>query len=99
MSIQHTVLFEFKADADETKVRDAIASLNRLPELIKEIQAWELVEDEGKREGSFRFALLATFADMAAMEHYLVHPEHQNAVAKAALILSQVAEHDYTVAS
>lgn len=99
MSVKHTVLFAFKDDADETKIQDAIASLNRLPELIEEIQTWELIEDEGKREGSFRFALLATFADMVAMEHYLVHPEHERAVAKAAPILSRVAEHDYVMAS
>ena len=97
MSVQHTVLFAFKADADEAKVQDAIASLNRLPGLIEEIETWALAEDEGKREDSFRFALLATFADMAAMERYLVHPEHERAVANAAPILSQVAEHDYTV--
>ncbi len=99
MGIQHTVLFDFKTDAGEVEIQDAIARLNRLPGLIEEIQKWELAEDEGKRKSSFRFALLATFADMAAMKRYLIHPEHQSAVAIAAPLLSQVAEHDYTVAS
>lgn len=99
MALKHTVLFDFKAGADEAQVQEAIAALNRLPQLIEEIQNWELAEDEGRRDGSFRFALLASFADLASMERYLEHPEHVGAVAKAAPLLSRVAEHDYTIAS
>lgn len=97
MAVKHTVLFSFKEGTDEAVVREAIASLNRLPSVISEVQNWEIAEDLGKREGSFRFALLATFADMDAMERYLKHPEHEGAVAQAAPNLSQVAEHDYVV--
>lgn len=95
MAVKHTVLFSFKKGTDEALVQEAVASLNRLPNLIPEVQTWELAEDLGKREGSLRFALLATFADMDAMERYLNHPEHEGAVARAAPHLSQVAEHDY----
>lgn len=97
MAVKHTVLFNFKEDTGEPQIRDAVDALNRLPEIISEIQDWEIAEDQGKRKGSFRFALLATFADMNAVERYLVHPEHERAVAKAALLLEQVAEHDYVI--
>lgn len=95
MAVKHTVLFGFKKTADEAQIQEAITALNRLPGLISEIQDWEIAEDLGKRESSLRFALLATFADMAAMERYLKHPEHERAVAQAAPLLEQVAEHDY----
>lgn len=95
MAVKHTVLFSFKEGTDEARVQEAIASLNRLSNLIPEVQTWEIAEDLGKRESSLRFALLATFANMDALERYLKHPEHEGAVARAAPHLSQVAEHDY----
>ncbi len=95
MAVKHTVLFNFKDGTDEAVIQGAVAALNRLPNVIAEIQDWEIAEDLGLRESSFRFALLATFADMDAMERYLRHPEHESAVAQAAPHLSQVAEHDY----
>ena len=95
MAVKHTVLFSFREGTDEAVVQEAIASLNRLPQLISEVQNWEIAEDMGKRESSLRFALLATFADMDALERYLKHPEHEGAVTRAAPYLSQVAEHDY----
>lgn len=97
MAVKHTVLFSFKEGTNEALVQEAITNLNRLPSIIPEVQKWEIAEDLGKREGSFRFALLATFADMDAMERYLKHPEHEGAVARAVAHLSQVAEHDYIV--
>lgn len=97
MKVKHTVLFNFKEDAGEAQVQDALDTLNRLPKIISEIQEWEIAEDQGRRKSSFRFALLATFADMDAMERYLIHPEHESAVAKAAPLLNQVAEHDYVI--
>ena len=95
MAVKHTVLFNFKEGTDETVVQEAVVGLSRLPEMIPEVQTWEIAEDLGKRESSLRFALLATFADMDAPERYLKHPEHEGAVARAAPYLSQVAEHDY----
>lgn len=95
MTVNHTVLFGFNDDVDETRVQQAIAELNRLPELIPEVRTWEIAEDAGKRETSLRFALLATFDDMAAVERYLKHPEHVKVVARALPLLDQLAEHDY----
>ncbi len=97
MTVKHTVLFGFNDNVDETQVRQAITELNRLPELIPEVRSWEIAEDVGKRGTSLRFALLATFDDMAAVERYLKHPEHEKVVARALPLLHQLAEHDYTM--
>ena len=95
MTVKHTVLFSFKDNVDETQVQQAITELNRLPELIPEVRSWEIAEDAGKRGASLRFALLATFDDMTAVERYLKHPEHGKVVARALPLLHQLAEHDY----
>ena len=97
MAVKHTVLFGFREGTDEAVVQGAIASLNRLPQVIPEVQNWEIAEDVGKRESSLRFVSFATFADIDAMERYLKHPEHEGAVAQAAPHLYQVTEHDYVV--
>ena len=95
MVVYHTVLFGFKEDTDETQVQACVADLNLLPAAIPEVQSWAVAEDIGKRDGSLRFALLATFADMAALERYLTHPEHVRVVSNALPYLSSLAEHDY----
>jgi len=96
MTIKHVVLFDY-AGAPEDEVQAVIAGLNALPGQIAEIRDWSLVEDLGKRPGSFRYCLIAHFEDMAAMERYLAHPAHVKAVERAMPILTKLAEHDHIV--
>lgn len=97
MTIRHVVLFDYAETASEDEIGQVIAGLNALTGQIDEIRDWALTEDLGKREGSFRFCLIAHFDDMAAMERYLNHPAHVAAVEKALPILSKLAEHDHEV--
>ena len=95
--IRHVVLFDYDAAASEDEIAAVIAGLAALPGKIEEIRDWSLTEDLGKRPGSFRYCLIAHFDDMAAMERYLAHPEHEKAVARALPILAKLAEHDHPV--
>lgn len=95
--IRHVVLFNYAADVTESQVQNIIDELNRLPSLISEIRDWQIAEDQGQRSGSFRFALIAHFEDMAAVERYLNHPEHVRVIEKAGPLLSDLAEHDHEV--
>ncbi len=97
MAVDHVVLFDCKPEAAEADVKAAIAGLDALPGKIAEIRSWVIREDIGRREGSFRFALLARFDDLAAVERYLVHPAHVAAVEVAAPLMLRVAEHDHIV--
>jgi hypothetical protein len=97
MTIRHVVLFDYAANANEAEIQAVIAGLDALPGKIPEILDWSLTEDLGRREGSFRYCLIAHFDDMAAMERYLAHPEHEKAVAQALPILTKLAEHDHPV--
>jgi hypothetical protein len=97
MTVKHVVLFDYADTVPESEIQAVIAGLDALPGKIAEIRDWSLVEDLGKRPGSFRFCLIAHFDDMAAMEAYLAHPEHVKAVERAMPILSKLAEHDHII--
>jgi hypothetical protein len=97
MTIRHVVLFEYAGNAAEAKVVAVIDGLNALPGKIPEIRDWSLTEDLGQRPGSFRFCLIAHFDDMDAVNRYLAHPEHNEAVARGASILTKLAEHDHAI--
>ncbi len=95
MPIRHVVLFSFKPDADEAAIGRIIAQLNELPAVIDEIRGWSIREDLGKRDYSSRFALIADFDTMDAMNRYLVHPAHVRVVEQAIPLISALAEHDH----
>lgn len=97
MTVKHVVLFDYAESASEAEIQAVVAGLNALPDRISEIRDWTLVEDLGKRPGSFRYCLIAYFDDMAAMERYLAHPEHVKVVEQAMPILTKLAEHDHII--
>jgi hypothetical protein len=94
MSVRHVVLFEHRSGHEE-RVRQIIAALNALPAQIDWIRSWDISEDLGKRPGSYRWCLVATFDDMDSMQRYLDHPAHLAAVALGSGILEKLAEHDH----
>ena len=97
MPVDHVVLFDMQPGTDETQIAAAIEGLNALPSKIPWIRSWAIREDVGRREGSYRFVLLARFDDLAAVERYLADPAHVAAVELAAPIVLRIAEHDHTV--
>lgn len=97
MAIRHIVLFDFRHDADETDVHEIISRLNKLPEQISEIRAWEVRPDLGRREHSHRYALVADFDSMEAVNRYLEHPLHVRAVEQASPLITRLAEHDHEI--
>lgn len=97
MTVRHIVLVDFKPEAPEAEVAAAIARLNTLPGRIPEIRAWQIHETIATRNGSFRFALVSEFDDLAAVERYLAHPAHDEVVAANASILRSVAENDHVI--
>ncbi|SHE81206.1 Stress responsive A/B Barrel Domain [Kaistia soli DSM 19436] len=97
MTIRHVVLFTYKPETPESVIAEAIGLLNALPKAIPEILDWAIIEDEGKRPGSYRFVLIASFDDLAAVDRYLDHPAHVAAVAFGGPHIAHFAEHDHAV--
>lgn len=97
MTIRHVVLFTYKPETPEPVIAQAIGLLNALPAEISEIRSWAISEDEGKRPGSYRFVLIATFDDLAAVDRYIEHPAHVAAVAFGGPHILHFVEHDHAI--
>ena len=93
--IPHIIFFKFKADATEAAIADLEASLNGLPGLIAEIRAFSCGRDVLRSARSYHLALIADFDDLAALDRYQVHPDHQAVVAKVKVLAESVIAVDF----
>ena len=93
--IRHIIFFKFKADAAEAAIADLEASLNGLPGLIAEIRAFSCGRDVLRSARSYDLALIADFDDLAALDRYQVHPDHQAVVAKVKVLAESVIAVDF----
>jgi len=93
--IRHIVFFKFKADAAEAAIADLEGSLNGLPGLIAEIRAFSCGRDVLRSARSYDLALVADFDDLAALDRYQVHPDHQAVVAKVKVLAESVVAVDF----
>lgn len=95
--IRHLVLFRFKPEATAEEQSEFIAMLEALPGKIAEIIDFEVGRDVVRSARAFDVALTATYADLAALERYAVHPDHLPVVARAKELCAQVASVDYEI--
>lgn len=93
--IKHIVFFKFKPEADAAAVAEIEQGLNALPGKITEIKAFQVGRDVIRSERSYDMALVSDFEDLAALDRYQVHPEHQAVVAKVKAAASSVVAVDY----
>lgn len=93
--IRHIIFFKFKADAGEAAIADLEASLNGLPGLIAEIRAFSCGRDVLRSARSYDLALVADFDDLAALDRYQIHPDHQAVVAKVKVLAESVVAVDF----
>ncbi len=93
--IKHLVLIRFREDAGSAAIDAIVAGLNGLPALISEIRSFQVGRDLLRTERSYDLALVADFADLAALERYQLHPEHQKVVTLIKQAASSVVAVDY----
>lgn len=93
--IKHLVLFRFREDAGNAAIEAIVSGLKGLPALIADIHSFEVGRDILRSERSYDLALVSDFADLAALERYQVHPEHQKVVALVKQAASSVVAVDY----
>ena len=75
--LKHVVFFKFKDGVGEEKIVDLEKSLAALPPVIPEILSYEFGRDVVRSERSYDLALVSTFKDLEALQHYQKHPDHQ----------------------
>lgn len=82
--IRHVVLVRFAADTPEAERAAIFAELSALRRVVPGMTGFEAgadVSPEGLARG-YTHAFVVTFADAAARDAYLVHPDHQKAGAR-----------------
>ncbi|MBK8466006.1 MAG: Dabb family protein [Chloracidobacterium sp.] len=91
----HIVCWKYKAET-EAELRDEHrAKLRALPSLIPNILSFDVGEDVLHLERSFDTGLVSHFADIAALDQYNDHPEHQKVAAMGREIAEKVVSVDF----
>lgn len=93
--IRHIVLFRFKPEVAEEERDDFLARLRALPGKISEIIEFEAGFDLVRAPRSFDLGLVASYADLAALDRYATHEDHLPIVARSKEICEQVVAVDY----
>ncbi len=82
--IRHIVLFKLKEFADESQkeaaVKVLVARLDELPLKIDLIRKYKAGIDVRKLEWSFDIVLEMDFDNLADLDAYTIHPDHQDFV-------------------
>ena len=97
--LKHVVFFKFKQGIGEEEIADLEKSLAALPPVIPEILSYELDRDVVRSERSYDLALVSTFKDLDAMQHYQEHPDHQVVLKKVNDLCESVLAVDFVTDS
>ncbi|MGD9561833.1 MAG: Dabb family protein [Pyrinomonadaceae bacterium] len=93
--ITHIVCWKYKPGTTDEQQATHIASLRELPSLIPDIESYLVGADIMHLDRSFDTGLVAIYRDMAALDAYTRHPEHQRVVAIGKEITEQVMSVDF----
>jgi quinol monooxygenase YgiN len=93
--IRHIVIFRFKAEVPQSERQAFLEMLRALPAKISEIVDFEAGFDVVRSPRAFDLALVASYADLDALDRYAKHEHHLPVIARAKEICEQVASVDY----
>jgi hypothetical protein len=93
--LKHVVLFKFKPETTEAEIDHMVEGLAGLSDQIEEIREFVFGRDTIHSERSYDFALVSMFDDLAAMQRYQVHPEHQKVLAHIKSISAGIVAADF----
>jgi hypothetical protein len=93
--LRHVVFFKFKDEVREEEIVALEKSLAELPPNIPEILSFEFGRDVVRSERSYDLALVSTFKDLEAMQHYQKHPDHQIVLQKINKLCERVVVVDF----
>lgn len=93
--LTHIVCWKYKPETTAEQREEHIAKLRTLPDVIPNIESFEVGADILKLERSFDTGLVAIYPNRAALDFYTDHPEHQNVVAFGKQIAEKVISVDF----
>jgi hypothetical protein len=95
MSIVHLVCWKYKPEIESSVRNEHISGLQALPGIISDIIEFEVGTDILHLDRSFDTGLYSRFSDMAALQAYTDHPEHQKVAALGKQIAEKVISVDF----
>lgn len=93
--ITHIVCWKYKPETTEEQRTEHIARLRALPEFIPDIESFSVGSDVLRLDRSFDTGLVAIYRDLAMLEAYTDHPEHQKVATLGREIARQVVSVDF----
>ncbi len=93
--IRHIVIFKFKPETTQSNREAFLEMLRALPSKIPEIVDFEAGFDVVRSPRAFDLALVASYADLGALDRYAKHDHHLPVIARSKEICEQVASVDY----
>ncbi len=93
--ITHIVCWKYKPETAPEQRADHIARLSALPDVIPDIESFNVGSDVLQLERSFDTGLIAVYPDLAALDAYTVHPAHQEVAALGRQIAEKVVSVDF----
>lgn len=93
--LTHVVVWKYRAEVDAEVREDHVRMLRALAPVIKELESLSVGFDVVKLPRSFDTGLVATFRDRAALDAYIVHPDHIKVAAFGKTISEQVVSVDF----
>jgi hypothetical protein len=80
MPLRHVALFRFAETTTEAQIAELTAGLDKLPDAIPEIDAYQHGRDAGLNDTSWDYAVIGEFATPQDYLVYRDHPVHQHLI-------------------
>ena len=93
--IKHIIFFKFKPESDPSERKEALDDLRALPAKISVISKFEVGENILPQARAWDASLIAEYDDLASLDEYVKHEDHQAVAAKLGKICEKVASVDY----
>lgn len=97
--IRHLLLIKFNQSADSSKIEALRSLFESMPEKVDGVTSveWGINDSPENKNQGFTHSVLMNFADEAARQHYLPHPEHEALKAVFIPLLEDIVVFDYPV--
>jgi len=93
--LTHIVCWKYKPETTPEQRAEHIAKLKNLPNVIPDILSFNVGADVLHLERSFDTGLVATYADLEALDAYTVHLAHQEVANLGKQIAEKVVSVDF----
>lgn len=100
MALQHIVFWKLNGETEEQRDEQALfikTSLEQLKSSIPDIQSLSVHRNTAFHGVNWDLALISTFADLAGLEAYANHPDHQAVLTEIRQRVSDRAAIDFAV--